>query len=425
MRSEYDNAHQCSSLNNVQSKTFTLGTENLQKLQLRQEFFWSSKKITLRGYGVAKRIPLQPMGHPVSQSELLKEIRNTNLSERELVPGEGTCAFGAFPFDPNQSAELIIPRIVLGQHASGERWVTYTSELDLSYDDIIQEIEHNIVNEEHPPITEINVDSPIKPEIWRDKKIPEIKDLIHGKKVKKVVLARELILTANKEIPIEIILQKLKEKNATSMIFNIDGFIGASPELLVSRFGNSVRANPLAGTATRHREENADKQSRQELLDSTKDAYEHKVTIEWLLKELLPFCSFIDADPEPRIMSLPHVHHLGTEVTGQLSQPAASILELVTALHPTPAVAGDPQTEALKIIKDIEGIDRRRYAGPVGWVDSSGNGEFAVGIRSAEIHGKKAHLYAGVGLVAESEPQSELSETRSKFQTMLSTFLEL
>ncbi|MBB32537.1 MAG: hypothetical protein CL455_02650 [Acidimicrobiaceae bacterium] len=425
MRSEYDNGHQSSSLNNVQSKTFTLGTENLRKLQLRQEFFWSSKKITLHGYGVAKRMTLQPLSRSAIQLGLLNEIRNTNLSERELMPGEGTCAFGAFPFDPNQSAELIIPRIILGKHASGERWVTYTSELDLSYDDIIQEIENTNVNEEHPPITEINVDSPIKPEIWRDKKIPAIKDLINNQIVKKVVLARELILTANKEIPIETILEKLKDNNTESMIFNIDGFIGASPELLVSRFGNSVRANPLAGTATRRKEENADKQSRQELLDSTKDAYEHKVTIEWLLKELLPFCSFIDADPEPRIMSLPHVHHLGTEVTGQLSQPAASILELVMALHPTPAVAGDPQTEALKIIKDLEGIDRRRYAGPVGWVDSSGNGEFAVGIRSAEIHGKEARLYAGVGLVADSEPQSELNETRSKFQTMLSTFLDL
>ena len=275
MRSEYDNGHQSSSLNNVQSKTFTLGTENLRKLQLRQEFFWSSKKITLHGYGVAKRMTLQPLSRSAIQLGLLNEIRNTNLSERELMPGEGTCAFGAFPFDPNQSAELIIPRIILGKHASGERWVTYTSELDLSYDDIIQEIENTNVNEEHPPITEINVDSPIKPEIWRDKKIPAIKDLINNQIVKKVVLARELILTANKEIPIETILEKLKDNNTESMIFNIDGFIGASPELLVSRFGNSVRANPLAGTATRHREEKADKQSKQELLDSTKDAYEH------------------------------------------------------------------------------------------------------------------------------------------------------
>ena len=409
----------------MQSKTFTLGIENHQKLQLRQEFFWSSEKITLHGYGVADRFSLQPLGHSGKQTQRLKEIGNINLSDRELMPGEGTCAFVAFPFDPKKSAELVIPRIILGEHASGERWVTYTSETDQSYEGIIEEVQHNAVKEADPPITEINVDSPIAPEIWRDKKITEIKDLINSEKVKKVVLARELILTANKEIPIGTILQKLKEKNKTSMIFNIDGFIGASPELLVSRFGNSVRANPLAGTATRYSEKNADKQSRQELLDSTKDAYEHKVTIEWLLRELLPFCSFIDADPEPRILSLPHVHHLGTEVTGQLSQPAAPILELVMALHPTPAVAGDPQTEALKIIEDIEGIDRRRYAGPVGWVDSLGNGEFAVGIRSAEIQGKEAHLYAGVGLVADSEPQSELDETRSKFQTMLSTFLDL
>ncbi|MDP6298359.1 MAG: isochorismate synthase [Acidimicrobiales bacterium] len=425
MPSECDNGHQSSSLNNVQSKTFTLETGNHRNSSARQELFWSSNKVTLTGVGTACRIPLQPLEEIKTKSELLGEINFINRGNRDLLPGEGPCAFVAFPFDPKQQTDLIVPRILLGEHASGQRWVTFTSETDLSYKDIMEEIRQEFSVVDSEPIPEISIDSPIEPEVWRDEKLSAVKDLIDAGKVKKVVLARELVLTANKEIPVNTVLGKLRERNKSSMIFNVDGFIGASPELLVSRFGNSVRANPLAGTTTRYSDGNADKKSRQELLDSTKDAYEHKVTIEWLLNELLPFCSFVDADPEPKIVSLPHVHHLGTEVNGQLSQPAASILELVSALHPTPAVAGDPQKEAIEIIKNIEGIDRKRYAGPVGWVDSSGNGEFAVGIRSAEIKARQAHLYAGVGLVADSNPQSELDETTSKFKTMLSTFLDL
>ena len=208
------------------------------------------------------------------------------------------------------------------------------------------------------------------------------------------------------------------------MIFNIDGFLGASPELLIKRKGNTIMSHPLAGTTQKHDDLKQDKDSKQKLLESTKDAYEHKVTIDWLLNELLPFCSFVDADPEPKIISLQHVHHLGTEVSGQLSNPPCSILELVSALHPTPAVGGDPQKEALAIIKEVEGIDRQHYAGPVGWLSSNGDGEFAVGIRSAQIRGNKAHLFAGVGLVEDSDPQSELEETEAKFKTMLSTFLK-
>ena len=409
----------------MQSKTFNLKSNDFEISETRHDFFWSSKKVTLTGLGEAQRIQVQPLNQLQPQSQIFDEIETINLTNKDYLPAEGPCAFAAFPFDPTLHAEIIIPRILLGEHASGDQWVTYTSEDDLSYEAIMNEIQEDFTKRSESPITQISVEAPIKPEQWRDEKIPAIKEIINTGSVKKVVLARELILTANKDLPIDAILENLKERNKTSLVFSIDGFIGASPELLVSRFGNSVRANPLAGTATRYNEEKADLKSKQELLNSTKDAYEHKVTIEWILREMLPFCSFIDADPEPRVVSLPHVHHLGTKVNGQLSQPAASILELVAALHPTPAVAGDPQREALNLIRRIEGIDRQRYAGPVGWVDSGGNGEFAVGIRSAEVVANKAHIFAGVGLVADSEPQSELNETRSKFQTMLSTFLDI
>ncbi len=407
------------------SKTFAIGQEiNLPPLA-GQELFWSSKELTLTGIGEAARVTTQPLSITKVENQPLEGIVSENHMGRKLLPGEGPCAFAAFPFNPAKETEIVIPRILLGEHSTGQRWVTYIGDNDQPADEIMEEILSTNRNPHFVSPTEIQVTSPIEPEIWRDEKVTSVTNLINRSEVEKVVLARELILTANTEIPVNPILAKLRETHGNAMIFNIDGFIGASPELLVSRFENSVRANPLAGTVTRYSDKAVDDESKQKLLDSTKDAYEHKVTIEWLLRELLSFCSFVDADPEPKIVSLPHVHHLGTEVNGHLSQPPASILELVAALHPTPAVAGDPQPNALEIIRSIEGIDRQRYAGPVGWFDASGNGEFAVGIRSAEIIGNSAHLFAGVGLVADSEPQSELDETRSKFQTMLSTIINL
>ncbi len=152
---------------------------------------------------------------------------------------------------------------------------------------------------------------------------------------------------------------------------------------------------------------------------STKDQWEHRIVIEWFLDELLGFTSYVDAEPEPTIISLPNVHHLGTRIEGRLSSPPASVLELVAALHPTPAVGGRPAARRPGMIADTERADRGRYAGPVGWVDAAGDGAFAVGIRSAEIDGSTARLFAGVGVVADSDPEAELAETRAKFGAMM------
>ena len=206
-------------------------------------------------------------------------------------------------------------------------------------------------------------------------------------------------------------------------MFGVDGFVGASPELLVARSGDVVRAHPLAGTSPRAADEAEDQRLAAALLASAKDRSEHQITIDWLLDTLLPFCSYVDAEPEPTIVSLANVHHLGTSVEGRLSHPPASVLDLVASLHPTPAVGGDPQAEAVALISEIERLDRGRYAGPVGWVDGAGNGAFAVGIRGAELMGNEARVIAGVGVVEGSEPDAELAETVTKFRAMLGALL--
>ena len=407
----------------MQTKVFHLTDgENIQLLDVH-DFYWSSPSITLSGIGVAKRIRIPSLANYDRERDLFSKIDLDHQNSEIPLSRQDLCAFAAFQFDRTQETEIIIPSLLIKKSPTGDAKPIYTGNEDRTKKELLQEITRNNNSTSRKPQPSLHIDSPIPPERWRDEKIAAVKKYIQEGSVKKVVLARELVLTADSDFQIHNILKKLKGKNQSAMIFNIDGFLGASPELLIKRNGNTIMSHPLAGTAPKYDETNYDHESKQKLLDSTKDAYEHKVTIEWLLNELLPFCSFVDDDPEPKIVSLQNVHHLGTEVTGQLSNPPCSILELVSALHPTPAVGGDPQKEALEIINKVEGINRRHYAGPVGWVDANGDGEFAVGIRSAEVTANKAHLYAGVGLVEDSDPQLELEETDAKFKTMLNTFL--
>ena len=407
----------------MQTKAFHLSNARDINLLNVQDFYWSSSSVTLVGIGEAKRLTIPGKQETKVENHIFAEITLDHHNSETTLSEEDLCAFAAFPFDPSKATEIIIPSLLIKKNSTGDTKLIYTGNEDKTKEELLHEITQISAPEPHATQSNIKIDSPIPPEVWRDEKITEIKEHIKNGSVKKVVLARELVLSAETDFQISDILEKLSIQNKSSMIFNIDGFLGASPELLIKRSGNSIMSHPLAGTAPKFHDADSDQTSRQKLLDSTKDAYEHKVTIEWLLNELLPFCSYVDADPEPKIVSLKHVHHLGTEVAGQLSTPPCSILELVNALHPTPAVGGDPQTEALAIIKRVEGIDRRRYAGPVGWVAADGDGEFAVGIRSAEVKANTARLFAGVGLVEDSDPQSELEETEAKFKTMLNTFL--
>jgi isochorismate synthase len=219
------------------------------------------------------------------------------------------------------------------------------------------------------------------------------------------------------------VVRRLRHGYPSCFVFSVEGFVGASPELLVSRTGDVVRSQPMAGSAPRSGDPSADARLAAGLLASAKDREEHQITIDVAHDTLLPWCSYLDALAEPTVVPVANVQHLATLVEGRLSSPAPSALALARALHPTPAVGGSPTDEALRVMAELEGLDRDRYAGPVGWVDAAGNGRFAVGIRSAEVSGSTARLFAGVGVVADSDPDAELAETRVKLQALLSAIV--
>ncbi len=329
------------------------------------------------------------------------------------VPGTGPVAFAALPFDPRSPAEAVVPRVVVGRSSDGTRWVTTIGP----------------VGGEPPALGAVQVVPPTEPSAFRvaASRPPEAwcravavaGDRIRAGDLDKVVLGREVVVDADQPFARAAVLGRLRRTFPSCLTYAVGGFVGASPELLVARTGYVVRSHPLAGTAPRSGDPTTDARLAAGLLASVKDGLEHRITIDAVLDALLPFCSFVDAEAEPSVVAVANVQHLGTRVEGRLSQPLPSALELVTALHPTPAVGGHPRAEALELIAELEGFDRGRFAGAVGWVDGAGNGRFAVAIRGAELEGTRARLFAGVGVVADSDPDAELAETRAKLQAML------
>lgn len=379
---------------------------------------WTLGDLTLAGVGVFDKLTFDDATKLASaMSDAIGTSAPSGTSDG--CPVVGPVALGALPFDLSRGGELTIPEVLVVENGAGT-WLVVTG---VSVEQGRALIDEALSGPVPVQPSSFEITSMVSPEFWRDDVLTPVRDRLIAGELNKVVLARELRINTDVPLHAEAILHRLRAGNPSAATFAVDGFIGASPELLVARAGDVVSAHPLAGTMARATDREADERAAAELAASTKNQNEHLITINWLLDNLLPFCSFVDADPEPRIMSLANVHHLGTRVEGRLSAPAASILDLVAALHPTPALGGDPQDEALAVIAEVEPGDRGRYGGPVGWVDAAGNGEFAVGIRSGQLDGTEIRLWSGVGVVAASDPQAELDETRAKFEAMLRPLL--
>ena len=239
----------------------------------------------------------------------------------------------------------------------------------------------------------------------------------------KVVLARTVEVDAGRHLDPRQLAFRLRAVDPDAYVFAVptEGgtLVGASPELLLSRRGRQIRSNPLAGSAPRAGDLHEDRELARRLDASVKDREEHAIVVDAVAEILDPYCEELRWDPEPVLLETANVWHLSTRFHGVLREPAPSSLELVRALHPTPAVAGAPTAAALGLIKELEPFDRGRYAGPVGWIDADGDGDWAIALRCAELRGDRATLFAGAGIVAGSDPASEVAETERKFRAFL------
>ncbi len=390
------------------------------------------------GRGVALTIEVAP-GDPAAAAEAVR-LALESIETDPDEPGPGPVALGGLPFDPRLAGQLVVPHTLVGRDADGRAWVTSieaaTSDAggggtaattgpvaaeDLAVDDLASP-GAGARGHGSPQATRFEVTTPRRAEDWCAA-VAAARDELRSGVARKVVLAREIVIEADRPLSRQAVLEQLRRAYPAAMLFAADGFVGASPELLVERIGQTVRSHPMAGTAPRSGNPTADAALAAGLLESTKDQIEHRFTIDMVHDTLLPWCSYLDEEAAPSIVAMANVQHLATLVEGQLSSPPASVIELMRALHPTPAVNGSPRDVALDLIERYEALDRARYGGPVGWVDAAGNGSWTVGIRSAELDGPRARLFAGVGVVADSDPDAELAETRAKFEAMLNAIL--
>ena len=383
------------------------------------------------GIGCAARITVPRRDPAAASNAASSAFADIAVFDEVEHPGTGPLALGAFPFDSTADGELLIPRIILGCAADGTAWLTTIGPQDDEPTD--SEIDALFAraatigtgfardaglhpSSESPSTFELR---PLRsPESWCAAVASATTRLAAGE-AHKVVLARGIEIITDRPLSPSAVLSQLRRSFPGSHLFSIDGFVGATPELLVERSESIVRAHPMAGTAPRSGDPETDARLATALLESTNTRDEHRHTIDMVHDTLLPWCSYLDEEAEPSIVAVANVQHLSTRLEGQLSEPIASVLDLVGALHPTPAVGGMPRAAALTLIEELEDLDRGRYAGPVGWVDAKGNGTWAVGIRSAQIRGTTTRIHAGVGVVADSIAEQELAETRAKLQTML------
>jgi menaquinone-specific isochorismate synthase len=324
------------------------------------------------------------------------------------VPGSGLVAFGSFAYaDKPGRSILVVPEVIVGRRGDVS-WVTTIARGALGPTP-------NLVPREpvEPPRDVVFSDGAMSGASWALVVERAVKRITAGE-LDKVVLARDLVAELAEPLDVRAALDRLAERYPACWTFHVDGWFGATPEMLVRQERGLVTSRVLAGTIRRTGDDAHDLALAAALARSSKDLEEHEFAVRSVAEALAPYCSSMNVPESPFVLHLPNVMHLATDVTGVLEDRTTS-LGLAAALHPTAAVGGTPTADAVALIHELEGMERGRYAGPVGWLDAAGDGEWGIALRSAEYAGKRVRLFAGCGIVADSDPEAELAEAAAKF----------
>ncbi len=377
---------------------------------------WVRRGEGLVGWGEAARLEVTGPRALAEAAEWWASLSaGLDVDDRAGVPGSGPVVFASIAFDPAAGTSVfVVPEVVVGRR-DGAAWVTTTGAADPA--DVLA----TAPAAAPPPLGRLRyADGALDPASWCATVATAVARIDAGE-LAKVVLARDLLVTADAPLDARALLARLAARFPDCWTFAVDGLLGATPELLLRRTGRELSSRVLAGTAPRGAGAD-DERLAADLLASAKDRAEHALAVESLVRALGPYCTTLTAPEEPELLTLANVRHLATDVTGLLRRTGArgraGLLELVGAVHPTAAVCGTPTGAAAALIGELEGMDRGRYAGPVGWIDARGDGEFGLALRCAELSDRdpaSARLFAGCGIVAGSDPAAELAETQAKF----------
>ncbi len=391
-------------------------------------FFFERRGLGVSGAGIADLVRGEGGAGRIVR---LARLATAALGEiRSLDDGPPPIAVGALPFDERRTVELIVPERAVVRGEEGGTW-----RIDVVADGLApMDTERERWTGRAIPFAAFP-EIQLRPDPGPDEYAAAVEKAtrrIRGGALRKVVLARTLLVDAERELDAKQLLWRLRAVDPDCYTFaapelDLDPtvgrpsrmLVGATPELLVRLRGTAVAATPLAGSAPRYGDPERDRASANSLFASAKDREEHRLVVEDVAHVLATFCDDLSYPKEPELLGTANVWHLATPFTGRLHDPRHTVLDLVAALHPTPAVCGTPREEAREALDELEPIDRGCYAGPVGWIDARGDGEWAIALRCAEITGTTARLFAGAGIVADSVPEAEVDETERKFLALL------
>ena len=391
-------------------RTRRVDSPAVDPLHNRPDLVWMSPDRSVFGWGEALRFA---PGFGPERFTRAEEGFALWAGECELDGPLSPVAFASFTFDDRSPGSvLVVPRVALVHGPDG--W--YSIEVGGA----------QLADALHRPERSVAPDRPRYagasiPDVQWLEAVAETIELIEAGTAEKVVLARDYALWSKTPFDPIRLLTRLEERFPDCHVFRVDGLVGASPELLIRRDGRAVSSQALAGSAARSEDPSEDERLGKELLSSDKDLREHASAAASVGRVLGELCDRLTREATPSLFRLANVQHLATRFEGRLGEPL-SAMAVAGRLHPTAAVGGTPTPTAIDVIRRLERMDRGRYAGPVGVVNSEGDGEFAIALRCAEISGARARLFAGAGIVAGSLPESELEETRIKLLAMQSAF---
>ncbi len=391
-------------------------------------FFFEHAGLGVSSVGVADRVGVD--GGDERLWMLAREVETTLREIHRPSDAPQPIAVGAIPFDPGWPAHLVIPeRAVIRRREAETRQLDVFPEGFAPLDPERERWTGRAVP--HDAFEDVHLRPDPEPDEYAAA-VGEATRRIRRGDLRKVVLARSIVVAADRALDAKQLLWRLRAVDPDCYVFAspelaLDAgdlvptgvLVGASPELLVRREGGRMSATPLAGSAPRFGDRDRDRASAGELFASTKDREEHELVVHDVARALEPLCEQLTYPREPELLGTANVWHLATPFHGSLKPTVRSALDLVAALHPTPAVCGTPRETARAILAELEPIDRGCYAGPVGWVDAEGDGEWAIALRCAEITGTTARVFAGAGIVADSDATLELDETERKFRALL------
>ena len=347
-----------------------------------------------------------------------KELSHLEIKNNVHGVGTGPILFTSFAFSQDEPSLLTIPEIVVGQK-NGKSWITW-------------------IGDTQPELRKCAIEKQGIQLRWKQgalsdqqwsKAVEDSVSRIKAGELEKVVLARDLIAQSESEIDPAALIQSLETEYPSTWIFLVENLVGATPELLVRLSKSLVTSRVLAGTIRRTGDEERDFALAGSLAKSSKDLEEHEYAVRSVAEALEPFASSTNVPDAPFVLHLPNVMHLATDVTGVINDTASKvdIFKLVAALHPSAAVCGTPTDIARDLIAELEGMNRGRYAGPVGWVDAHGDGEIGIALRCGQIapDGRSIRVFAGCGIVAGSSAEQELAESQAKLLPIRSALIRL